>query len=187
MAEIVAKLEHVLCSNSHPCRRACSASSVPPWLLSPRTSSADCAPISQRLLRTCHCSDVELLPQNRSLLDTRLSPRRIGVTCWASAGLSTPPLPSALPSPLPSAFRHDFLSSRLYSLRAHRADPTGASDTAHGARTEAFAGRVGLEQASLRCVCTAWSVYRRHKQALAKRSHYLKRGAEPPQFSQLRL
>jgi Homeodomain-like domain len=32
-----------------------------------------------------------------------------------------------------------------------------------------------------------WSVYRRYKQALAKRSHYLKRGAEPPQFLQLRL
>jgi len=32
-----------------------------------------------------------------------------------------------------------------------------------------------------------WSVYRRYKQALAKRSHYLKRGAAPPQLSQLRL
>lgn len=32
-----------------------------------------------------------------------------------------------------------------------------------------------------------WSAYRRYKQALAKRSHYRKRGAEPPQFLQLRL
>ena len=32
-----------------------------------------------------------------------------------------------------------------------------------------------------------WSAYRRYKQALAMRSHYLKRGAEPPQFQQLRL
>jgi hypothetical protein len=32
-----------------------------------------------------------------------------------------------------------------------------------------------------------WSIYRRYKQALAKRSHYRKRGAEPPEFQQLRL
>ena len=32
-----------------------------------------------------------------------------------------------------------------------------------------------------------WSAYRRYKQALAMRSHYLKRGAQPPQFEQLRL
>jgi len=32
-----------------------------------------------------------------------------------------------------------------------------------------------------------WSVYRRYKQALAKQSHYRKRGATPPAFQQLRL
>ncbi len=32
-----------------------------------------------------------------------------------------------------------------------------------------------------------WSAYRRYKQALAKRSHYLRRGARPPQFQQVRL
>jgi hypothetical protein len=32
-----------------------------------------------------------------------------------------------------------------------------------------------------------WSTYRRHKQALAKRSHYKKRGAIPPEFEQVRL
>ncbi len=32
-----------------------------------------------------------------------------------------------------------------------------------------------------------WSAYRRYKQALAKRSHYRKRGAEPPIFQQVRL
>lgn len=32
-----------------------------------------------------------------------------------------------------------------------------------------------------------WSVYRRYKQALAKQSHYQKRGATPPPFPQLRL
>jgi Homeodomain-like domain-containing protein len=32
-----------------------------------------------------------------------------------------------------------------------------------------------------------WSVYRRYKQALAKQSHYRKRGATPPPFQQLRL
>jgi hypothetical protein len=32
-----------------------------------------------------------------------------------------------------------------------------------------------------------WSAYRRYKQALAMRSHYLKRGADPPQFEHLRL
>ncbi len=32
-----------------------------------------------------------------------------------------------------------------------------------------------------------WSLYRRYKQALAKQSHYRKRGAIPPPFQQLRL
>jgi hypothetical protein len=32
-----------------------------------------------------------------------------------------------------------------------------------------------------------WSHYRRYKQALAKQSHYRKRGATPPPFQQLRL
>ena len=32
-----------------------------------------------------------------------------------------------------------------------------------------------------------WSTYRRYKQALAKRSHYKKRGAIPPAFEQVRL
>jgi transposase-like protein len=32
-----------------------------------------------------------------------------------------------------------------------------------------------------------WSLYRRYKQALAKQSHYRKRGAPPPPFQQLRL
>jgi Homeodomain-like domain len=32
-----------------------------------------------------------------------------------------------------------------------------------------------------------WSVYRRYKQALAKQSHYRKRGATPPPLQQLRL
>jgi hypothetical protein len=32
-----------------------------------------------------------------------------------------------------------------------------------------------------------WSTYRRYKQALAKRSHYKKRGAIPPEFEQVRL
>lgn len=32
-----------------------------------------------------------------------------------------------------------------------------------------------------------WSTYRRYKQALAKQSHYRKRGATPPPFQQLRL
>jgi transposase len=32
-----------------------------------------------------------------------------------------------------------------------------------------------------------WSRYRRYKQALAKQSHYRKRGATPPPFQQLRL
>lgn len=32
-----------------------------------------------------------------------------------------------------------------------------------------------------------WSAYRRYKQALAKRSHYIKRGAAPPTFQQVRL
>ena len=32
-----------------------------------------------------------------------------------------------------------------------------------------------------------WSTYRRYKQALAKRSHYKKRGANPPAFDQVRL
>jgi hypothetical protein len=32
-----------------------------------------------------------------------------------------------------------------------------------------------------------WSIYRRYKQALAKRSHYKKRGAMPPEFEQVRL
>ncbi len=32
-----------------------------------------------------------------------------------------------------------------------------------------------------------WSTYRRYKQALAKRSHYKKRGAIPPKFERVRL
>jgi hypothetical protein len=32
-----------------------------------------------------------------------------------------------------------------------------------------------------------WSTYRRYKQALAKRSHYKKRGESPPEFDQVRL
>jgi hypothetical protein len=32
-----------------------------------------------------------------------------------------------------------------------------------------------------------WSAYRRYKQALAKRSHYIKQGAAPPAFQQVRL
>ena len=32
-----------------------------------------------------------------------------------------------------------------------------------------------------------WSIYRRYKQALAKRSHYKKRGENPPEFDQMRL
>jgi hypothetical protein len=32
-----------------------------------------------------------------------------------------------------------------------------------------------------------WSTYRRYKQALAKRSHYKKRGAISPDFEQVRL
>ena len=32
-----------------------------------------------------------------------------------------------------------------------------------------------------------WSTYRRYKQALAKRSHYKKRGAISPEFEQVRL
>jgi hypothetical protein len=30
-----------------------------------------------------------------------------------------------------------------------------------------------------------WSVYRRYKQALAKQSHFKKRGAIPPEFEQV--
>ena len=32
-----------------------------------------------------------------------------------------------------------------------------------------------------------WSTYRRYKPPLAMRSHYRKRGAEPPEFEQVRL
>ncbi len=32
-----------------------------------------------------------------------------------------------------------------------------------------------------------WSVFRRYKQALAMRCHYKKRGADPPEFQQMRL
>ena len=32
-----------------------------------------------------------------------------------------------------------------------------------------------------------WSIYRRYKQALAMRSHFVKRGAKPPDFEYLRL
>ncbi len=151
MAEILIRVEHALRSNSHLRGAAGSASPASEWLLAHGKSGADCTPIGQRLLGTCHYSDVELLPQNRSLLDTCLSPRRIGDPCRACAGSST----SALSSWLPSTFRHDFLWSKLCSLRRLWIDSASAGGPAYYARAAASAGRVSLEQASLPYICIA--------------------------------
>jgi hypothetical protein len=159
----LAKLEYVVCSNSHLCGTACSASPVSAWLLLLGKSSTHRAPVSQRLFGTGHYSHVGVLPQNRSLMDTRVSARRIGVACWSCDGSSTSPLPSCLPPSLPSclppslpsSFRRDLLSSSHLSLRALRTDQVGAGDPSHYARAAASARRIGLEQASLPGVCTA--------------------------------
>jgi len=105
--------------------------------------------------------------------------------------------------------RHAF---RAAGLAGRHSDPSGrASRRGNGARSATAPGDAPCEGRRLPVVPLAvpavrrllavqwfrhavspdhvwpWSTWRRYKQALAKRSHYKKRGATPPEFDQVRL
>ncbi len=141
--------------------------------------------------------------------------RRAQFVLWSARGWSVPALARALDCCRRTVRRwlHAFLSAGLAGLQGGpgaRARPRAtatdsATDSATRSTPPATGGRlvpvVPVSVPELRRILAFhwfqdpvspdhfwhWSTYRRYKQALAKRSHYKKRGAIAPEFEQLRL
>ena len=139
----------------------------------------------------------------------RARPARL--VLWSARGWSVPALARACGGCRRTVRRgrHAF---RAAGLAGRHSDPSGrASRRGNGARSATAPGDAPCEGRRLPVVPLAvpavrrllavqwfrhavspdhvwpWSTWRRYKQALAKRSHYKKRGATPPEFEQVRL
>jgi hypothetical protein len=137
--------------------------------------------------------------------------RRAQFVLWSARGWSVPALARALDCCRRTVRRwlHAFLAVGLPGLHdrscRHTRRPTRGEVSAMVAKSSPTEGRlvpvVPISIAELRRILVFhwfndpvspqffwhWSTYRRYKQALAKRSHYKKRGEIPPEFDQVRL
>ena len=142
--------------------------------------------------------------------DPRLA-RRAQLVLWSAQGWSVPALARVVGSCRRTVrqWLHAFLAAGLAGLAGHprrsTKQPGPVADSATPSEVPAADGRlVSVAPVSipeLRRILAFhwfndpvspdffwhWSTYRRYKQALAKRSHYKKRGAIPPEFEQVRL
>ena len=145
---------------------------------------------------------------------THSDPRRARparLVLWSARGWSVPALARAFGCCRRTVRRwlHAFMAAGLAGLPG---DPSGrASRRGNGARSATAPGDAPSDARLVPVVPLAvpevrrllavqwfshsispdhvwhWSTWRRYKQALAKRSHYKKRGATPPKFEQVRL
>lgn len=137
--------------------------------------------------------------------------RRAQFVLWSARGWSVPALARALGCCRRTVRRwlHAFVAAGLAGLhggsRGRTRRPAHGEVSATAAQPSPTAGRlvpvVPISIPELRRILvfhcfTApvspvffwhWSTYRRYKQALAKRSHYKKRGESPPEFDPMRL
>jgi hypothetical protein len=142
--------------------------------------------------------------------DPRLA-RRAQLVLWSARGWSVPALARVVGCCRRTVRRwlHAFLSAGLAGLNSRPGPrtqpPVAAPDSAMTPEASATGGRlvpvVPISIPELRRILAFhwfnapvssgffwhWSTYRRYKQALAKCSHYKKRGAIPPEFEQVRL
>lgn len=143
-------------------------------------------------------------------VDPRLA-RRAQFVVWSSRGWSVPALAHVLGCCRRTVRRwlHAFLTAGLAGLQdcpaGRSSHPEPAAHSASAPDPPACDDRlvpvVPLSVPELRRILAFqwfthpvspdyfwhWSVWRRYKQALAMRSHYRKRGADPPTFDYLRL
>jgi Homeodomain-like domain len=142
--------------------------------------------------------------------DPRLA-RRARLVLWSAVGWSVPALARVVGCcrRMVRHWLHAFLSAGLAGLNRRSGPrtqpPVAAPHSAMAPEAAATGGRlvpvVPISIAELRRILAFhwfndpvspdffwhWSTYRRYKHALAKRSHYKKRGAIPPEFDQVRL
>ena len=137
--------------------------------------------------------------------------RRAEFVLWSARGWSVPALAHAFGCCRRAVRRwlHAFLSTGLAGLQPHAVrrarEPAAVPDSATGRAEASSSARlvpvVPFSVPELRRILAYhwfndpvspdhfwhWSTYRRYKQALAKRSHYKKRQAIPPELEQVRL
>jgi hypothetical protein len=142
--------------------------------------------------------------------DSRLA-RRAQLVLWSARGWSVPALSRVVGCCRRTVRRwlHAFLADGLAGLQGRPGPGTeqqgAAVDSATTSEATASGGRlvpvVPISVPELRRILAFhwfndpvspalfwhWPTYRRYKQALAKRSHFKKRGAIPPKFEQMRL